>query len=85
MPYIKGERRLAIKAGGLPETPGELNYKLTLDIIEYANVKGLNYTTINDILGALRGCEMEFYGRIASKYEKGKKNENGDVYNDLRG
>jgi hypothetical protein len=48
--------------------------------MRYANVQGLKYKTINDILGALEGAKMEFYRRVVVKYEDSKREENGDVY-----
>jgi hypothetical protein len=79
MPYIKKSRREEL-IDSVCETPGELNYKLTTTIIDYMNFKGLNYQTINDIVGALEGCKLEFYRRVASPYENKKIEENGDVY-----
>jgi hypothetical protein len=62
------------------EDAGELNFLLTRLIMRYANVQGLKYKTINDILGALEGAKMEFYRRVVVKYEDSKREENGDVY-----
>jgi hypothetical protein len=59
---------------------GELNYTLTLVLNKYMNSKGVSYNTINDILGALEGCKLEFYRRIAEPYENNKLSLNGDVY-----
>lgn len=86
MPYINKERRTEFKvigeSGHNPntETPGELNYELTLKCLKYIRVKGLSYQTINDIVGALEGAKLEFYRRVAAPYEDKKIAENGDVY-----
>jgi len=80
MPYIKEGRREDLEAGLSMSVPGELNYKITLLLNQYMNVKGLNYQTINDILGALEGAKHEFYRRVAVPYENKKIDENGDVY-----
>lgn len=86
MPYIKQERRLAMlreAQAAFPPTmgvPGELNYEITLKILEYMTQHGLSYQTINDVIGALEGAKLEFYRRIAVPYEDRKIAENGDVY-----
>ena len=77
MPYIKKEDRCLWKGA---ETPGELNYLITTDIIGYMERKGLSYQTINDIVGALESAKLEFYRRVAAPYEEKKIEENGDVY-----
>lgn len=81
MPYIKEERRASLDHGLLePEVPGELNYKISVLIRDYVNIKGLNYQTINDVMGALTSAQLEFYRRVAAPYEDKKIQENGDVY-----
>lgn len=80
MPYIQQRQKTELKDGREPSTSGELNYTLTLVIKKYMDTKGLSYTTINDILGALEGCKLEFYRRIAKPYEDNKLSLNGDVY-----
>lgn len=84
MPYIsQADRRLL---GGeyadnfpLMEGAGQLNYMLTLLIHWYFKTNGKNYQAINDIIGALDGCKMEFYRHVVAPYEDGKIKENGDV------
>lgn len=81
MPYIVRERRDEIvKEYQKPQTPGELNYAFTEFANMYLRRAGLNYQTINDIMGAFEGAKAEFYRRIASPYEDKKIKENGDVY-----
>lgn len=83
MPYIKQERRdvlMSCRVSSGPISPGELNYVLTNLVYQYWNCQGPNYTTINDIIGALEGAKMEFYRRVAVPYEDIKIKENGDVY-----
>lgn len=79
MPYIKQEDRGKVAIKGA-DTAGELNYELTTTIRAYVSRKGLSYQAINDVVGALEGCKMEFYRRIATPYEDNKIKENGDVY-----
>lgn len=83
MPYVKQEDRTRMwneLSSPNPETPGELNYVLSVFIDRYMQRKGKNYQTINDIVGALEGAKLEFYRRIAAPYEDQKIIENGDVY-----
>jgi hypothetical protein len=81
MPYINDATRKKLAVTKTPETPGELNFLITLMIQLYASNKGpMTYTTINDIIGALEGAKLEFYRRIAVPYEDKKIKENGDVY-----
>lgn len=80
MPYINKAIRGSIDDGRKPTVPGELNYSLTQLINSYVAMKGMSYTTVNDILGALEGAKLEFYRRKAAPYEDIKMSENGDVY-----
>lgn len=85
MPYIKEERRNAIDGDvtyniDLTElkNAGELNYAFTVIAHHYLS-DGENYQRINDIIGALEGCKLELYRRVAAPYEDVKIKENGDV------
>ena len=78
MPYITRDRRL--EASTHPETPGELNFAVTVLIRRYLLTKGLSYSHCNDVLGALEGAKAEFYRRVVVPYEDQKIAENGDVY-----
>ena len=81
MPYIKSYDRENIKLGSKkPQTSGELNFKITLSLIDYIQLKGKSYQTFNDILCALEGAKQELYRRVIQKYEEQKIIENGDVY-----
>lgn len=79
MPYINEEARKRLLFGDV-ETAGELNYEFTQLALAYVDHKGLNYQTINDIVGALEGAKAEFQRRVVAPYEDGKIHENGDVY-----
>jgi hypothetical protein len=80
MPYISEERRERIDNLDLPQNAGELNYLLTSICLEYIMNRTRNYQHINDVLGALEGCKLEFYRRLAAPYEDRKILEHGDVY-----
>jgi hypothetical protein len=80
LPYIKQERREELTDLPAPETPGELNYLLTVVCRNYLDAKLLSYQSINDVVGALEGAKLEFYRRVAAPYEDSKIKENGDVY-----
>lgn len=79
MPYLDKSKRPKML---VPEihTPGELNYLGSQLIEKYTEVKGLNYQTINDVIGALECLKQEVYRRIAAPYETVKCEENGEVF-----
>lgn len=77
MPYISRlERDIMIS----PKSAGELNYRLTMTLLQYIKNQGESYKNYNDIIGALECCKMEFYRRMIAKYEDFKMLENGDVF-----
>lgn len=78
MPYIPQIRRDA--AATAPVNAGELNYQLILMVTNYISRVGLKYSTLNDIMGALEGCKLEFYRRVVAPYEETKRTQNGDVF-----
>lgn len=79
MPYITQTRRLALEdEEERPQNAGELNYAFTLIAMRFFKDRR-NYQAINDVIGALEGCKLEFYRRIAVPYEDVKIAENGDV------
>lgn len=81
MPYITQEAKDALaQEGVVPSNAGELNFMLTMLVLEYVKANGEMYSVYNDILGALEGCKLEFYRRIVSPYESMKADVNGDVY-----
>ena len=80
MPYIKQEDRDIVFENMRAANAGELNFLLTTICLNYFEEVGGRYQQINDILGALEGCKLEFYRRLAAPYEDVKIKENGDVY-----
>lgn len=82
MPYIKSEQKKKFKnlKKLVAETPGELNFLITSLLKNYTDKWGVNYQTINDVLGSLTGAQQEYYRRVAESYENTKIKSNGDVY-----
>lgn len=84
MPYIPMSSRKSLIDGRIPESAGELNFQLThliqRYIVDRMKEGKSSYQDINDVMGALEGCKLEFYRRFAAIYEDTKIAENGDVY-----
>ncbi|HKP04891.1 MAG TPA: hypothetical protein VJU77_16175 [Chthoniobacterales bacterium] len=81
MPYIKQERREAIRAGAKPCDAGELNFAISILVDEYLAAKGpIRYAHLNEVVGAIDCAKLELYRRVAGPYEDEKIVENGDVY-----
>lgn len=82
MPYIDEYARSNVQDydGENVLNTGRLNYSITRLLIQYLEMHGLNYSGINDCVGALEGAKSEFYRRVAVPYENRKIIENGDVY-----
>ena len=79
-PYIKQQRRMYLRDGDPPDTPGELNYTITRTILKYLDVLGESYQTYCDILGTLEAIKCELYRRKIATYENKKIKSNGDVF-----
>lgn len=80
LPYISQERRQALSKGEDLAGPGELNYIITRMLNRYIEHRGLSYQSINDIIGAIECCKLEFVRRVVNNYEDSKIKTNGDVY-----
>ena len=80
MPYIEAGIRESLEQGRKPTKPGELNYLMSQLIKSYLAMRGLNYTSLNDVIGVLDCIKMEVYRRIAAPYENTKMSEHGDVF-----
>jgi hypothetical protein len=84
MPYIekKDRKKFQEALDLIPSalTAGELNYVLTCICQQYVDSQKFCYQTLNDVVGALEGCKIEFYRRIVAPYEGVKIADNGDVY-----
>lgn len=86
MPYIDKKLRTKYKKAleALPpvDSAGELNFLISKICNIYASDSNHKfcYQTLNDIIGALEGCKLEYYRRIVAPYEGVKIKENGDVF-----
>jgi hypothetical protein len=80
MPYISKSDRDRLNSGLAATEPGELNYIITNEIVNYIRTKGLSYATINEIVGVLECAKLELYRRVLTPYEDQKMKDNGDVY-----
>lgn len=95
MPYIKKQKRNEILEKDDPfgdgtifhhiiaehiETPGDLNYAISVLVGLYVKYKGMSYTNASEALTAMDGAKLEFYRRVLAPYEDKKIKENGDVY-----
>ncbi len=87
MPYIKQSERDTLKPlvdlisqSGIT-SEGNLNYIITALCNKYLHDnKPFGYKSVNAVVGVLDCAKMEFYRRVAAKYEDTKIIENGDVY-----
>lgn len=80
MPYIEKQQRNLINYNSiLPNTAGQLNYRIHLILEEYVKAAGVSYQTYNDMIGALEAAKLELYRRAVSGYEDKKIKENGDI------
>lgn len=77
MPYIPRDQRP--RARNTPTTDGELNYAITELLLDFLELKGLSYTTLNTIEGTLGSVGKEFFRRITAPYEDEKRRVNGDL------
>lgn len=81
MPYIEQAARKRLASGdAVPQTTGELNYLLTKALLAGENEDDLlkicmmyyqsrevrNYAAMNDVIGAIAACIMEFMHRVDS-------------------
>jgi len=56
---------------------GNLNYLFTRLLMKVYS--STNYREINDAIGMLECCKLEYYREVAAPYENQKKFENGQV------
>ena len=84
MPYINKELRVAKdehidSLSKLIDTADELNYTITKRCHIWIKLHGLNYFTINSVVGVLECAKLELYRMIAASYENNKRLTNGSV------
>lgn len=83
MPYIKCSDIEYLLKGGAPRTKGELNYAITVLLIQYINEHGHVYSVMSDAVAAATDAAAECRRRVLDPYEDNKMIENGDVYQGL--
>lgn len=79
MPYIVSTRRLPARLGD-PKDAGELNYKLTMIVLDYIGKRGVSYAVLNEVVGVLECVKQELYRKKVSPYEEKKAAENGEIF-----
>lgn len=79
MPYIPQADRKYFAVTNFPTNPGQLNYVITKQLIQYILTKGESYQTYNDIVGVLECAKLELYRRRIAPYENKKIKLNGDL------
>lgn len=79
MPYITKDLRHELKFRA-PDSVGELNYAISMLLVQYLKHKGLRYATLNDIVGAIESAKAEFQRRVVNPYEDSCIQKNGDIY-----
>lgn len=91
MPYILKEDRdsldyaifdITARILAKDGTAGRMNYCISSMINMMIEKKGLSYSNVNEIIGALECIKLELYRRVAAPYEDLKIEDNGDVYNE---
>lgn len=61
---------------------GDITYLFYYIAKHYIHVNGRRYTNFAAVIGALICAALEFYRRVITRYEDGKRAANGDVYED---
>lgn len=79
MPYVAKADRVGLELSHHATTPGELNYLLSITVLDYLERQGLSYTSCNDIIGAFESAKREFQHRVVDPFEASKMRSNGDL------
>ena len=75
-----GEAHECVLVRTAANSPGDLNFGISELCKAYIRSHGLNYTTLNEIVGVLECAKLEFYRRVTAPYEDEKIKQNGDIY-----
>ena len=59
MPYIVQNRREDIANGATPETPGELNYALTVAALNHLHNNAVSYSRIAEVISSFEDVKLE--------------------------
>ena len=80
MPYIQKTNRSELQLDDIQMVnAGELQYVIAEVIAQFMEDKPHRYQTMNDVMGALNGANLEFYRRVVAPYEDECIEKNGDV------
>jgi hypothetical protein len=83
-PYISQMEREVLAGKGLPQTAGQLNYVLTVYLLEYLKRRTapaeVGYAAYNEVMGVLTCIQHELYRRAIAPYEDKKIEASGDVF-----
>lgn len=79
MPYVEKVERVTLEMTHQAESAGELNYLLSLNMLDYLDRHGLSYSTLNTIVGAIESAKDEFQQRVVRPYEAKALERNGDL------
>lgn len=80
MPYLNSGVRSSLDNGRKATVGGELNYQFSKLVNDFIANRGLSYSVINELIGALECAKLEVYRRVAAPYEDKKALANGEVY-----
>jgi hypothetical protein len=83
MPYLTQGERSSLDDGRKALKGGDLNYQFSKLVNDFIAMRGLSYSVINEVIGALECAKLEAYRRVAAGYEDKKALANGEVYNVL--
>ena len=81
MPYLEKTRRNALDTKLICiDKGGDVNYVITQLCQTFIELKGENYATYNELIGALECAKLELYRRKIGPYEDKAIEKNGDVW-----
>lgn len=78
MPYVsqQSQEKLSAVVSAIDladiSNPGELNFLITSLLVRYIEMRPKQYTTFNDVIGALTASQAEFIRRVVNPYEEQK-------------
>lgn len=83
MPYLESKDRKRLLKTLEPKSKGELNYLITVLMVNYIDRVGLNYQNASDAMAAATDAAAEFKDKVLQPYENLKMIQNGGIYTDI--